>query len=76
MDSPRSNNRCVEDLYQWDAQKRMKIEHERLKGQAELPEYSFEPHINKNSQKIAEKRKIDAPGIKPEDRLIQSGLER
>lgn len=54
----------------------MKIEHERLKGQAEQPEYSFEPHINKKSQLIAQKRLADSSNTRPEDRLIKSGVER
>ena len=68
-------NRSVEDLLEWNDKKNMDLQNKRLKGQNGLPQYKFEPQLNKNSLEIMQNKKIDYLQTRPEDRLIQRGEE-
>lgn len=65
--------RSIDDLYEWNDSKRRRIEHERLRGVVNMPQYCFEPQIDKHSVEILEKKKDEYLSTKPEDRLIQRG---
>ena len=66
-------SRSIDDLYMWNDQKRRRIEHERLKGVVNMPQYRFEPKIDKNSVEILERKKDSYLARKPEDRLLERG---
>jgi hypothetical protein len=50
-----NNARGVKDLYEWEMERKAKIEVERLYQTQNIPNYDFKPKISARSIKMAEK---------------------
>lgn len=68
-------NRSVEDLFQWQRDRKKKLNSQRMRGVTEQEEYTFTPKITQKSSRIASKANT-LKDKKTEDRLLTYAKEK